>query len=52
MTFISKILLPTIFGISVYIIINKFFPEEVEVFQRNPQKYVRGGNQTKILLAK
>ena len=52
MTSISKLLLPTIVGISVYIIINKFFPEEVEVFQRDPQKYVRGGSQTKLLLAK
>jgi hypothetical protein len=43
MTSISKILLPTIVGISVYIIINKFFPEGVEVFQRDPHKYVRSG---------
>jgi hypothetical protein len=42
MTSISKILLPTVVGISVYIVINKFFPEEVQVFQRDPLKDVRG----------
>ena len=36
MGYISKILLPTIVGISVYILINKFFPEEVQVW--DPQK--------------
>jgi hypothetical protein len=45
MASISKILLPTIVGISVYIIIIKLFPEEVEVFQRDPRKDVRGGSQ-------
>ena len=51
MAFISRSLLPTIVGISVYIIINKFFPETVEVFQTD-SKYVRGGSQTKMFLAK
>ena len=51
MAFISRSLLPTIVGISVYIIINKFFPETVEFFQTD-SKYLRGGSQTKMFLAK
>ena len=44
MTF-SKNLLPTIVGISVYIIIIRLFPEKVEVFQKDPLKDLRGGSQ-------
>jgi hypothetical protein len=45
---IPKILLPTIVGIIVFIIINKFFPEEVEVFQRDPLKDSRGGGRIEL----
>lgn len=48
MVSLSKILLPSIIGISVYIIINKFFPEEVEVLQRDPRKDLRGGGRTEL----
>ncbi len=43
MASISKILLPTIVGIIVYILISKLLPGEVEVFQGDPPKDVRGG---------
>ncbi len=39
---LSNILLPTIVGITVYISINKFFPEKVS--DRNSQKDLRGGD--------
>jgi hypothetical protein len=47
---LSKILLPTVIGISVYLMITKLFPEEVEVFQRDSLKDVdvRGGSQIKL----
>lgn len=46
----SKILLPTIVGISVYILITKFFPEEVQVFEKDTQKgiRIRGGSRFEV----
>lgn len=49
MVSISKILLPTIVGISVYILINKIFPEEeVQVFERDLQKDIRDGGRLEL----
>ena len=46
----SKILLPSIVGISVYLIINTLFPEKVESLGKDPIKTLRCG--AKIKLAK
>jgi hypothetical protein len=46
---ISKILLPSIVGISVYLIINKLFPEKVESLEKEPMKDLRGGNQIRLV---
>ena len=48
---ISKFLLPTIVGVSVYLIINKFFPEKVESSGKGPIEYLRGGDNDRIKLA-
>lgn len=48
MVSLPKILLPTIVGISVYIIINKFFPEKVEVLHGDPKKDLRGGGRREL----
>lgn len=40
---ISKILLPSIVGISVYIIVNRLFLEKVESYEKNSLKDLRGG---------
>ena len=45
---ISKLLFPSIVGVSVYIIVNKFFPETVETFERDPLKNVRGGERIEL----
>jgi hypothetical protein len=43
-----KILLPSIVGISVYLIINKLFPEKVESLGKDPIEALRGGGRTKL----
>jgi hypothetical protein len=48
----SKILLPSIVGISVYLIINKLFPEKVESLGKNPIEALRGGDGVRIKLAR
>lgn len=45
---ISKILLPSIVGISVYLIVNKLFPEKLERLGKDPIKSYRGGDQMKL----
>ena len=45
---ISKLLLPSMVGVSVYIIVNKLFPEKVESFERDPLKDLRGGDKMKL----
>jgi hypothetical protein len=46
---LSKILLPSTVGVSVFLIVNKFFPEKVESLEKNnPAKYLIGGDR-KIL---
>lgn len=47
---ISKILLPSIVGVIVYLIINKLFPEKVESFKKDALKDLRGGD--KMILAR
>lgn len=49
---IPKILIPTIVGISVSIIINKFFPEKVESLEKDPTKSLRGGSASRMELIK
>lgn len=44
----SKILLPSIVGISVYLIINKLFPEKVESLGKDPIEALRGGGRTEL----
>jgi hypothetical protein len=46
----SSIFLPTIVGLAVYIVINKFFPEKVSGI--NSQKDLRGGDSSKNNLIK
>lgn len=48
---VSKILLPSIVGISIYIIINKLFPEKVEGFGKDsiPAEALRGGDRIKLV---
>jgi hypothetical protein len=41
---ISKLLLPSIVGVSVYLIVNKFFPEKIKSFDENPLTGLRGGS--------
>ena len=41
---ISKFLLPSIVGVSVYLVIHKLFPEKVKSFDKDPMTAVRGGN--------
>lgn len=46
---ISKLLLPSIVGVGVYLIVNKFFPEKIKSFDEDPLTSLRGGNDaTKI----
>ena len=45
---ISKVLLPTIVGVSVYIIISRLFPEKVEGFEKDPLKDLRGGSEINL----
>ena len=45
---ISKVLLPSIVGVSVYIIINRLFPEKVKGFEKG----LRGGSGSNINLVK
>jgi hypothetical protein len=52
MSILSKVLLPSFVAITVYITINKFFPENVEVLYKDSDKSIRGGSQTRVLLAK
>jgi hypothetical protein len=42
---ISKIILPSIIDVSVYLIINKLFPEKVESFEKDSLKYLRNGDK-------
>lgn len=46
---ISKILLPSLVGITVYIIINRLFPEKVETFEKDPLKSLRGGTKLNLI---
>lgn len=46
---ISKVLLPSIVGVSVYIIVNKFFPEKVKGFEKDPLKSLRGGAKMNLV---
>lgn len=47
---ISKLLLPSILGVSAYLIVNKFFPEKIKNFDKDPLLSLRGGRDvTKIL---
>ena len=53
---ITKFLLPSIVGVSVYLVIHKLFPEKAKSFDENPMTAVRGGDAeiklfTKILRA-
>lgn len=41
---ISKLLLPSIVGVSVYLIVNKFFPEKIKSFDEDPLTGLRGGD--------
>ena len=41
---IFKLLIPSILGVSDYLITQKLFPEEVKNFDKNPMTAVRGGN--------
>ncbi len=48
---VSKLLLPSIVGISIYILINKLFPEKVESFDKDsldPLKNLRGGDRMRL----
>lgn len=45
---ISKLLLPSIVGVSVYLIVNKLFPEKIKSFDEDPLTGFRGGGVTKI----
>lgn len=40
---ISKLLLPSIIGVSVYLIVNKLFPEKIQSFDQDPLTDLRGG---------
>lgn len=46
---ISKILLPSIVGVSVYIIVNRLFPEKVKGFEKDPLKDLRGGSKRNLV---
>ena len=47
---IPKFLLPSVVGLTVYLVMNKFFPEKVNSFDRDPITDVRGGiSDTKLL---
>jgi len=49
MKLISKFLLPSIVGVSVYLIVNKLFPEKIKSFDEDPMTGLRGsGELTKI----
>ena len=41
---ISKFLLPSIVGVSVYLVVHKLFPEKVKSFDEDPMTGVRGGD--------
>lgn len=45
---IPDFLWPTIVGVSVYIIVNRLFPEKVEPFEKDPLKDLRGGSKAKL----
>jgi hypothetical protein len=45
---IPKVLFPSIVGVIVYMIINKFFPENVGVSQKDPLKDLRGGSRVEL----
>lgn len=45
---ISKLLLPSIVGVSVYLIVNKFFPEKIKSFDEDPLTSLRAGDTKKI----
>nr|YP_010516880.1 hypothetical protein ON958_pgp038 [Haslea pseudostrearia]UXN44662.1 hypothetical protein [Haslea pseudostrearia] len=47
---ISKLLLPSILGVSAYLIVKKYFPEKIKNFDEDPLLSLRGGvDETKIL---
>ena len=46
---IPKILLPSIVGVTVYIIVNKLFPEKVESYEKDPLKDLRGGSRANLV---
>jgi hypothetical protein len=45
---LKKILLPSLVGISVYIIINKLFPEKLDNIEKDPLKNLRGGSAREL----
>ena len=49
---ISKLLLPSIVGVSVYLIVNKFFPEKIKSFDEDPLTNLRGGDGTIKIFSK
>ena len=46
---IPKILLPSIVGVTVYIIVNRLFPEKVESYEKDPLKDLRGGSRANLV---
>lgn len=46
---IPKILLPSIVGVTVYIIVNRLFPEKVESYGKDPLKDLRGGSRANLV---
>ena len=46
---IPDILVPTIVGVSVYIIIDRLFPEKVEPFEKDPLIDLRGGSEVNLI---
>jgi hypothetical protein len=44
----SKILLPSVIGISVHLIINELFPEKVASLGKGPMERLRGADQMKL----
>ena len=49
---ISKLLLPSIVGVSVYLIVNKLFPEKIKSFDEDPLTSLRGGDGTTKIFSK
>ena len=45
---ISKILLPSIVGVSVYLIISELFPEKVESLDKDPVKNLKDNSRVRL----